>query len=74
MPNHIPSAILSRKETERRNKPLVLIGVLTKINNSEWECPLFTMAKPDGSLQSLADLREVNKRLSRENHTHYKKS
>jgi hypothetical protein len=36
-------------------------GVLRKINNSEWACPMFTISKPDGSLQSLADLREVNK-------------
>ena len=39
-------------------------GVLRKINNSEWACPMFTIAKPDGSLRSLADLREVNKEQS----------
>jgi hypothetical protein len=37
-------------------------GVLRKINHLEWACPMFTISKPDGSLQSLADLREVNKR------------
>jgi hypothetical protein len=36
-------------------------GVLRKINHSEWSCPMFTISKPDGSLRSLADLREVNK-------------
>jgi hypothetical protein len=41
-------------------------GVLRKINNSEWACPMFTIAKPDGSLQSLADLREVNKVIKRQ--------
>jgi hypothetical protein len=40
-------------------------GVLRKINNSEWACPMFTIAKPDGSLQSLADLREVNRVIKR---------
>jgi hypothetical protein len=41
-------------------------GVLRKINNSEWACPMCTIAKPDGSLQSLAeDLREVNKVIKR---------
>ena len=40
-------------------------GVLRKINDSEWACPMFTIAKPDGSLRSLADLREVNKVIKR---------
>jgi hypothetical protein len=40
-------------------------GVLRKINNSEWACPMFTISKPDGSLRSLADLREVNKVIRR---------
>ncbi len=40
-------------------------GVLRKINNSEWACPMFTIAKPDGSLRSLADLREINKVIKR---------
>jgi hypothetical protein len=35
------------------------------MNNSEWACPMFTIAKPDGSLRSLADLREVNKVIKR---------
>jgi len=38
-------------------------GVMRKINNSEWTAPMFTMTKPDGSLRSLADLRELNKRI-----------
>jgi hypothetical protein len=44
---------------------LCLYGVIRKINNSEWACPMFTIAKPDGSLWSLADLREVNKVIKR---------
>ena len=40
-------------------------GVLRKINNSEWACPMFTISKPDGSLRSLADLREINKVIKR---------
>jgi hypothetical protein len=39
--------------------------VLRKINHSEWACPMFTISKPDGSLRSLADLREVNKAIKR---------
>ena len=40
-------------------------GVLRKTNSSEWAYPLFTISKPDGSLRSLADLREVNKVIKR---------
>jgi hypothetical protein len=37
-------------------------GVLRKINSLEGgACPMFTIAKPDRSLRSLAELREVNK-------------
>jgi hypothetical protein len=39
--------------------------VLRKINHSEWACPMFTTLKLDGSLRSLADLREVNKVIKR---------
>jgi hypothetical protein len=35
------------------------------MNNSEWACPMFTISKPDGYLQSLADLRDVNKVIKR---------
>ena len=50
-----------REEVER----LVKFGVLRKINRSEWACPMFTINKPDGTLRSLADLRELNKRIVR---------
>jgi hypothetical protein len=40
-------------------------SVIRKINHSEWACPMFTISKPDGSLRSLADLREVNKVIER---------
>ena len=40
-------------------------GVLRRINDSEWASPMFTMLKPDGSLRTLADLREINKRIRR---------
>ena len=44
---------------------LVDFGVLRKVNRSEWACPMFTISKPDKSLRSLADLRELNKRIKR---------
>ena len=40
-------------------------GILKKVNRSEWAAPMFTIKKPDGSLRSLADLRELNKRIIR---------
>ena len=43
---------------------LVKYGVLRKINHSEWGMPAFTITKKDGiTLQSIADLRELNKRI-----------
>ena len=42
---------------------LVDFGVLRKVNRSEWACPMFTISKPDKSLRSLADLRELNQRI-----------
>ena len=39
--------------------------VLRKINRSEYASPMFTISKPDGTLRSLADLRELNKRIKR---------
>ena len=50
-----------RAEIER----LVSYGVLRKINRSEWEAPMFTVTKKDQTLRSIADLREVNKRIRR---------
>ncbi len=44
---------------------LVGYGVLRKINRSEWAAPMFTVTKPDFFLRSIADLRELNKRISR---------
>ena len=40
-------------------------NVLRKVNRSEWASPMFTILKPDLSLRSLADLRELNKRIKR---------
>ena len=50
-----------REEVDRLCKQ----EILRKINRSEWACPMFTISKPDGSLCSLADLRELNKRIRR---------
>ncbi len=44
---------------------LVGYGVLRKVNRSECASPIFTVTKPDTTLRSIADLRELNKRIRR---------
>jgi hypothetical protein len=58
----IPHTAQRLKDEIRR---LCEYGVLRKINHSEWACPMFTISKLDGSLWSLADLREINKVIKR---------
>ena len=41
------------------------LGVLRKINRSEWAAPCFTVMKKDSTLRSIADFRELNKRIKR---------
>jgi hypothetical protein len=50
-----------KKRLKDEIKCLCEYGVLRKINHSKWACPMFTISKPDGSLGSLADLREKKK-------------
>ena len=40
-------------------------GVLRKVNCSEWGFPAFTIPKKDGTLRSIAGLRELKKRIKR---------
>jgi hypothetical protein len=62
-----PYPVPHSQEQELRDevRRLVEFGVLRKVNRSEWACPMFTILKPDSSLRSLADLRELNKRIKR---------
>jgi hypothetical protein len=45
---------------------LCSIGVLKKINHSEWAAPTFIIPKKDGSVQFISDFRELNKRIKRQ--------
>ncbi len=56
----IHEAVL-KKEIER----LVKLGVLKKINRSEWAAPTFIIPKKDGSVRILTDFRELNKWIKR---------
>ena len=44
---------------------LVQIGVLKKVNRSEWGAPSFIIPKKDGRARFISDFRELNKRIKR---------
>jgi len=48
-----------KAEVER----LVKIGVLKKVNRSEWAAPTFIIPKKDGSVRFISDFQELNKRI-----------
>jgi hypothetical protein len=50
-----------KKELDR----LVSVGVLKRVNCSEWGPPTFIIAKKDGTVQFISDFRELNKRVKR---------
>ena len=62
-----PDPVPHSQEKKLRDEVKILCqyNVLRKVNRSEWACPMFTVLKPDKSLRSLADLRELNKRIKR---------
>ena len=57
-----------KKEVER----LVKIGVLKKINNSEWAAPTFIIPKKNGTVRFISDFRELNN-VYVENHSQFQK-
>ena len=44
---------------------LCSLGVLKKVNRSEWAAPTFIVPKKDGSVRFISDFRELNKRIKR---------
>ena len=44
---------------------LCKVGVLKKVNRSEWAAPTFIIPKKDGSVRFISDFRELNKRIKR---------
>ena len=62
-PYTIPHAYMQtvKHEVER----LVKLGVLKKMNKSEWACGTFIISKTDESVRFISDFRELNKRMRR---------
>ena len=54
-----------RDTTKKEVKRLVEIGVLKKINNSEWAAPTFIQPKKTGDVRVLTDFRKINAVLKR---------
>jgi hypothetical protein len=50
-----------RTEVDR----LCRIGVLRKVNRSEWAAPTFIIPKKNGTVRFISDFRELNKRIKR---------
>ena len=61
-----PVPHFKEKKLKDEAQKLLKYGVLRKVNRSEWGSPMFTIVKPNGSLRSLADLRELNTQIKRE--------
>jgi hypothetical protein len=60
-----PVPYSQEKKLKDEVQRLVEHGVLCKVNRLGWGSPMFTIVKPDGSLRSLADLRELNSLIQR---------
>ena len=50
-----------KKEVQR----LCEIGVLKKVNHSQWAAPCFVIPKKDKTVRFLSNFRELNKRIKR---------
>ena len=59
----IPKAY--KKTLQMECERLCEVGVLRKINNSEWGAPCFIIPKKDKTVRFITDFRELNKRILR---------
>ena len=59
----IPKAYEAQSKTEVQR--LCEIGVLRKVNRSQWGAPTFIIPKKDNTVRFISDFRELNKRIKR---------
>ena len=60
---NIPKSV--EKTTKIEVERLCKIGVLKRVNRSEWAAPTFVIPKKDKSVRFISDFRELNKRIKR---------
>ena len=62
---HFPTPIIHEPTLKKKVNRLIKIGVLKKINNSQWAAPTFIIPKINGTVRFISDFRELNKRIKR---------
>ena len=62
-PFQIPKAY--ERQLKAEVERLVKIGILKKINHSQWAAPCFVIPKKDKTIRFISDFRELNKRIKR---------
>ena len=60
-----PVPKIYEKTLEQEVERLVKLGVLRKVNRSEWASPTFLIPKKDKTVRFISNFRELNKRIKR---------
>ena len=62
---HYPVPHLYKQTFKKELERLVSIGVLEKVQESEWGSPTFIIPKKDGRVRFISDFRRLNQKLKR---------
>jgi hypothetical protein len=60
-----PIPQIHEKTLQQEVERLCQLGVLRRVNHSEWAAPTFIIPKKDGSVRFISDFRELNKCIKR---------